>query len=158
MKGNGILTHGGTVPSAGTSRTDAELFVSLRLTTADQVPLFADENVVQAAEIALKSFIRMHRCHILALGNEPNQLYLVIKFIASLSPSELMRMVRETSAEAIARFLSIEHQHPVSPNNVWDRTYLIDTLSPADVPDAIANVYRRVVQTNALQLAWDDFL
>jgi REP element-mobilizing transposase RayT len=150
--------HGGTIPSKGISRTDAELFVSLRLTTADQAPLFADEDVVQAAETALTALIRMHRCHILALGNEPNHLYLVIKFIASLSPSELTKIVQEISAKAIAQFLSVERQHRFFPDDVWGRTYLIDTLSPADVPAAIADVYSRVMPAHDMQLAWDDFL
>ncbi len=150
--------HGATAERGGAIRRDAELFAYLRLATAGRLPLLSDEDVVQAAETALKARARMHRCEVLAVGSGRNDLHLVIRFPASLSLKHLVGIVCEASSVAVARFLSAERQDRFPPDSVWGERYELDTLSPADVPAAVARVCERVVQARSRQLAWSDFL
>lgn len=140
------------------SRKDAELFVYLRLTTLGQLPLLADEDVAQAVKTALSAQARMQRCHVLAAGSDEYCLHLVVQFPVSLSPKDIVSIIREASAFVLAQVAPIKRERRHLPDDVWEGPYRMDTLSRGDVPAAIAYVCHHIGLAPTEQLAWHDFL
>ena len=123
-------------------RKDAELFVHLRLETRGAAPWMADPDVAQAAETALASRARQHRCRVLAIGSGDDHLHVVFSFPASMPLNRLIRLMRLVSGEAAARALTISGGPGVPPEGVWDCRYRLDTLSQSDVAGLVVYVCR----------------
>ncbi|MBV9851731.1 MAG: transposase [Armatimonadetes bacterium] len=131
----------GSPEQTARARKDAELFVHLRLETVGTAPWLADEDVAQAALTAVTARAKEHRCRVLAVGNAVDHLHAVLRFPASLPLNLLARVVREASAQAVARALQVLGEADAAPEAVWSRHHALDTLSATDVAAVAAYVH-----------------
>lgn len=115
---------------------DAQLFVYLTWETRDDCPVFHDDQLRQAAYLAIKARTRTQLCHVLALGGTPCQIHMIAQFPASLPVNALLRMSREAAQEAITRHQEMLNGSPKDTRSLWGREYTAHTLNALDVAQA----------------------
>ena len=105
----------------------------------------ADPDVAQAAETALASRARQHRCRVLAVGSGDDHLHAVFSFPASMPLNQLIRQMQQVSGDAAARALTISGGPGVPPEGVWNCRHKLDTLSQTDVAGLVAYICQHPV-------------
>jgi len=116
--------------------TGAELFVYVSWQTRGHKPLLADDQIQQAAYQAIGTRARLQLCRLLAIAGTETRIHTVFRFPASLPVSQLARISMEAAEEAISRLHGIIHARPRTLYSVWERDYVIKTLSTADISQA----------------------
>ncbi len=122
------------------TRKDAELFIHLRLETAQGARWLADADVAQAAETALAAQARLHLCQVLAVGSGADHLHALLGFPVSLPLNRLIRQMQQVSSQAAVRALRMMGGPDVTPEQVWSSRYQLDSLSQGDVGGLVAYV------------------
>ena len=120
-----------------------DLFVHISCRTQDGKPLLADDEVRQAAHLAVRTCIRTLRCRVLALRGTCNQLDVVVQFPASVPVSQIARCAMQAAGESVSHLMGTAHSHRRDTVLLWERHYTTCTLSAGEAAEAEAYLCRQ---------------
>ncbi len=123
--------------------TNAQLFAHLTWGTQDDRPLLGDDQLRQAAFLAIKARTRSQLCQVLAIGGTPCQVHMVVSFSPSLPLNTLCRIAREAAQEALVRQQEIAGSVR-EPSCCWGPDYTAHTLSAAEAAEANSYLRQRL--------------
>ncbi|MGI4788386.1 MAG: transposase [Janthinobacterium lividum] len=130
---------------------DAALFVYLAWGTRDGLPVLGDDQVRQAAYLAITMRTRSQLCQVLAIDGTPGRIHLIVRFPPSLAVSLVARMAQEAGGAAIAHQSELFHGRPVFQEMLWERDYTSRTLQQTDAAEAPAYLRRQIAAEYAVQ-------
>lgn len=120
---------------------DTQLFVYLQWGTRDGKPVLHNDQLRQAAYLAITTRTRSQLCHIVAIDGTASQIGMIVQFPASFPISTVLKVSREAAQEAVLRHEEMVNGCSRETASLWDRAYIAQTLSAGEAADA--NVYLR---------------
>ncbi len=120
---------------------DAQLFVYLQWRTRGDKPVLHNDQLRQAAYLAITARTRLQLCHIVAIDGTPCQIGMIVQFPASFPISNVLKVSREAAQEAILRHEEMVNGCSRETASLWDRAYTAQTVSADEAAEA--NVYLR---------------
>ena len=118
--------------------TDMQLFVHLTWRTQNSRPLLGNDQLRQAAFLAVKARTRSHFCQVLAISATPCQMDMVASFPASLPITSLLRIAHEAAQEALVRLQRTMPGNFLELPHYWEPGYTAHTLNAAEAAQAKA--------------------
>ncbi len=120
---------------------DTQLFVYLQWRTQGDKPVLHNDQLRQAAYLAITTRTRSQLCHIVAIDGTASEIRMIVRFPASFPISTVLKVSREAAQEAILRHEEIVNGCSRGTVSLWDRAYTAQTLSAGEAAEA--NVYLR---------------
>ena len=124
---------------------DAQLFVHLTWGTQGGRPLLGNDQLRQAATLAVTKRIRSHFCQVLAISATDRQMDMVASFPASLPVTSLLRMAHDSSQEALVRVYEMMTGDAQGLPRYWGSDYTAHTMSAAEAAQAETYLRRRLL-------------
>lgn len=121
-----------------------DLFVFFSCRTRGGEPLLTDDEIQQAAYQAIGTRTRLLLCRLLAIESTETRIFMVFRFPASLSISDLARGIMQAAEEAISRLQQILHARPQTGQPFWEREYVLETMSAQESTQPVNYLRRRV--------------
>ena len=113
-----------TIPLLG-----SDLFVYFSCQTRGREPLLLDDEIQQAAYQAVGTRTRFLLCRLLAIESSQTRLFVVFRFPASLSISDLAKGSMQAAEEAISKLQQILYARPRTGQPFWEREYILETMN-----------------------------
>jgi len=113
-----------TIPLLG-----SDLFVYFSCQTRGREPLLTDDEIQQAAYQAIGTRTRLLLCRLLAIESSQTRLFVVFRFPASLSISDLAKGSMQAAEEAISKLQQMLHARPRTGQPFWEREYILETMN-----------------------------
>ncbi len=107
----------------------SDLFVYFSCQTRGREPLLTGDEIQQAAYQAVGTRTRLLLCRLLAIESSQTRLFVVFRFPASLSISDLARGSMQAAEEAISKLQQILYARPRTGQPFWEREYVTETMS-----------------------------
>lgn len=119
-----MLTETCTIPLLG-----SDLFVYFSCQTHGREPLLTNDEIQQAAYQAIGTRTRLLLCRLLAIQSSQTRLFVVFRFPASLSISDLVKGSMQAAEEAISKLQQILYARPRTGQPFWEREYILETMN-----------------------------
>ena len=129
-----------------------DLFVFFSCRTRGGEPLLSDDEIQQAAYQAIGTRTRLLLCRLLAIESTETRIFMVFRFPASLSISDLARGSMQAAEEAISRLQQILYARPQSGQPFWEREYILETMSTQESAQPVNYLRQRVEAIKLLPL------
>lgn len=123
---------------------DTQLFVYLQWGTRDGKPVLHNDQLRQAAYLAIAARTRSQLCHIVAISGTSRQIGMIVRFPASFPISNVLKVSREAAQEAVLRHEEITSGCPRETASLWDRAYTAQTVSACDAAEANRYLRQRI--------------
>jgi len=124
---------------------DTQLFVHLTWGTQGGRPLLGNDQLRQAAILAVRNRIRSHFCQVLAICATDCQVDMVASFPASLPVTSLLRMAHDSAQEALVRLQETMSGNFQDLPRYWGSGYTAHTMSAAEAAQAETYLRRRLL-------------
>ena len=115
---------------------DAQLYVHLSWGTQGDRSLLVSDQHRQVATLAVTKCVRSHSCEALAISATDRRMDMVARFPASLPITSLLRIVHDSSQEALGRFHEMMTGGFQCLPRYWGSGYEAHTLSAAEAAQA----------------------
>ncbi len=124
--------------------TDPQLFVHLTWKTKDNRPLLGNDQLRQAAYLAVTARTRALFCRVLAIGGTTCQINMVASFPASLPITSLLRISHEAAQDALEGLQGTMSGDVPDIPCYWAPEYTAHTLNAAEAAEAKAYLRQRL--------------
>ncbi len=125
--------------------TDVQLFVHLTWRTQNGRPLLEDDQLRQAAILAVRTGIRSHFCRVLAISATPCQMDMIASFPASLPITDLLRIAHGAAQEALALLRRLMTGNSKEIAIYWEPGYTAHTLNASEAAHAVAYLRQHLI-------------
>ena len=123
---------------------DTQLFVYLQWRTRDDKPVLHNDQLRQAAFLAITARTRSQLCHIVAIDGTSCQIGMIVRFPASFPISTVLKVSREAAQEAVLRHEEMMNGCSRETTSLWDRAYTAQTVSACDAAEAHLYLRQRI--------------
>ncbi len=123
-----------------TPRRREALYTYVTWKTYQQTPWLKEDQLQQAAYHAIRARSNELRCRTQIISDTGAEIHVVFKFSASVPLSTLVTAVMEASSLAVSHAMTILMGRSVSPAEIWEASYKVDTITPEELESLIDQV------------------
>ncbi len=132
-------------------RNNMDLFVYISWKTHEGKPLLADDQIRQAALLAITNRTRTQFCHVLAINATCNQVHVVFRFPASLAVSHIACMAKNAAYQSVSQISDTLCTLRPDSAFLWERQFTSHTLNACEAAEAQTYLQRQISELKERQ-------